>query len=188
MRVPANPFLSTPTHETYSLPTEVTQALEDATHEMLLAMPALPTGAVMCDVCGCGIGQPLWTNDHPSVVCLCGDEAEPMPKEPTVRVSAPFLGMTFEAPRPSNPFHADALLPTSVETKNSRYEIVEHAWRTDEAPMCTVVCTRGTFEGDSWRVPVERVVLTRDHLYVGESDLRTTAPTKVNGYPVETWA
>lgn len=89
---------------------------------------------------------------------------------------------------PRNPFAEGAALPTTVETRNSMYVITDTPWMVGTPGEVVVSCTEGTFAGESWRVPIEAVVLTRSHLHVGGIGLRTTQPLKVNGYPVETWA
>lgn len=96
----------------------------------------------------------------------------------------------IEPTAPRDPFARGALLPMSVETRNSTYALTELALMVDMPAMVLVECTRGTFAGESWRVPRDEVILTRNALYAGEASgpgLRTTAPVKVNGYPVETW-
>lgn len=86
---------------------------------------------------------------------------------------------------PRNPFARGALLPAVVETRNSLYTVTEHAVMVDLPPTVTVSCIKGTFEGESWNLPASEVTLTRAFFIAGQ--LRTTAPVKVNGYPVETW-
>jgi len=86
---------------------------------------------------------------------------------------------------PRDPFAGGALVPAVVETRNSTYTVREHALRVDCPAMVTVACVRGTFAGQSWRVPVSTVALTRRAFVAGP--LRTTAPVSVNGWPVDTW-
>lgn len=88
---------------------------------------------------------------------------------------------------PRDPFAPGALLPMSVETKNSLYTLTMHALLVDKAPTCTVTCERGTFAGQSWNVRCDDVILHRLGFAVAGIGLRTTAPTHVNGEPITTW-
>lgn len=85
-----------------------------------------------------------------------------------------------------DPFAPGALLPETITTRNSRYDIREHALHIGLAGAVTVTCVVGTFAGESWTVDRDRVRLTRNGLVVA-SHIHTSSVTSVNGYPVSAW-